>query len=66
MDKVLGFNFSLETPIPEEIVLLGKERFALKQDQKYEEADLIRKKIEDKGYFLEENKEYFVINRYHG
>ena len=66
MDKVLGFNFSLENPIPEEIVLLGKERFALKQDQKYEEADLIRKKIEDKGYFLEENKEYFVINRYHG
>jgi cysteinyl-tRNA synthetase len=66
MDKILGFGFSLENPILKEVVLLGKERFALKQNKQYEKADLIRKQIEDKGYYLEESKEYFVINRYHG
>ena len=65
-DKVLGFGFSLNNPISQEIIELGKQRFSLKQSQKYEEADSIRDKIEEKGYYLEENKEYFVINRYHG
>ena len=65
-DRVLGFGFSIGSTIPKNVFDLGKKRFDLKKDKDYEKADLVRKEIEELGYYIEENKDYFVINKYHG
>jgi len=54
-DEVLGLKLSESsttgvTPMPAEITALLEKRDALRKAQKYEEADILRKEIEEKGY----------------
>lgn len=58
-DKVLGFGLkNPKTPatpeVPEEVIKLAEERENLRKEKKFEEADEIRKKIEDIGYLVED------------
>lgn len=59
-DEVLGLGLRQETgdkrqeEIPEEILLLSKQREALRKEKKFGEADAVRMKIEEKGYVIED------------
>lgn len=61
-DEVLGLGFAncelrtanSDAQIPQEIKSLVKERENLRKEKKYLEADKLRKKIEAKGYTLED------------
>lgn len=58
-DEVLGLNLEQRTKnkeqrIPSEIVDLANTREELRKDGKWEEADEIRKKVEDLGYLIQD------------
>jgi cysteinyl-tRNA synthetase len=58
-DEVLGLKFaenvmSKDTKIPKEITDLLEKREALRKDKKFEESDMIRKEIEEKGYKIDD------------
>jgi cysteinyl-tRNA synthetase len=61
-DQVLGFSLkeqrakSKEQIIPEEIQMLVNERNKLRKGKKFDEADIIRKKIEEKGFLLRDTE----------
>lgn len=58
-DEVLGLGLSTikqeEFVVPDEILKLVQEREELRKDGKFSESDEIRKKIEQKGYRLEDS-----------
>ena len=58
-DKVLGLNLRevKKLKIPSEIIELSRKRELLRKQKKWEESDEIRKKIESKGYKLEDTGE---------
>lgn len=57
-DEVLGLNLSMiEEEIPDAIKYLVKKREALRKEKRFEEADSVRKQIEEKGYVLEDTPE---------
>ncbi len=57
-DKVFGFSLDKirKQEIPEEIIKLAKEREILRKERKWEEADKIRKKVQDSGWQVEDTK----------
>ncbi len=60
-DEVLGLQLSdvnaSSLEIPEEITRLMNEREKLRQEKKFEEADNVRKKIEEKGFVIEDTSD---------
>ncbi len=62
-DKVFGLRLkeSLEVTIPQKIERLGQERWRLRQEGQYKEADDVRKKIDSEGYLIEDNKSNYSI-----
>lgn len=58
-DEVLGLRLSevQEEVIPRQVVELVKEREILRNQKKFQEADSVRKKLEDKGYLLEDTSQ---------
>ncbi|TSC53018.1 MAG: cysteinyl-tRNA synthetase [Microgenomates group bacterium LiPW_16] len=61
-DQVLGLNLAKVPPaevgrIPEEVEKLVKEREELRKQGKWQEADNLRKKIEEAGFILEDTPE---------
>jgi len=62
-DKIFGLGLDkikLITP-SKEIQLLSKKREQLRKEEKWEEADKIRKEIEDQGFFLKDTKNGTLI-----
>lgn len=63
-DKVLGLQLLTEEEkksIPEEITALAQERVQAKQAKEYAKADELRKKIEEKGYKIEDKKGEYIL-----
>lgn len=60
-DKILGLNLAEKVVIPEEIKKLAKERKELRDQNKYEQADKIRKKISRKGYKIKDSSTGYKI-----
>lgn len=61
MDKILGLSVkenweALRQPIPEEIKKLAEERETLRKQEKWAEADEVRKKIESVGYEIRDSE----------
>ena len=58
-DKVLGLGLKKikKIEIPEEIKKLASEREKLRQEKKWQEADEIRKKIEEKGWLIKDTEQ---------
>ena len=60
-DEALGLNLKNyqqeEVEIPEEITKLSEKRENLRKEGKFEEADKIRKEIEEKGFTVEDSGE---------
>lgn len=57
IDRVLGLgleNIPLETEVPEDIMLMVRERQALRKARDFKGADLIRDEIRKKGFILED------------
>lgn len=64
-DRVLGLGLRevQEIRIPSEIEEMVKEREALREKKKFEEADLIRKKVKKMGYGIEDTEKGPKIKR---
>ncbi len=50
--------------IPEKVKKLAEEREKKRKEKKWKEADEIRKKIENSGYYIEDTKKGFKIKKY--
>ncbi len=66
-DKVLGLNLNHIKPIsqaiPDEVNQLAKERLKSRQNKDFVKADELRKKIEQKGYEIEDNAGEYKIKK---
>lgn len=58
VNKIFGIIPHIEEkPVPQEIIKLGEQRENLRKEKKWEEADEIRKQIEDAGHTLEDTSD---------
>jgi cysteinyl-tRNA synthetase len=68
-DQVFGLNLKNppqvpKTEIPEEVTELAKEREELRKKRKFEEADLVRKRLLNMGYLIEDTpKGYKIVKK---
>ncbi len=63
-DKVLGLNLDLYGKIiPQNIRELARKRYELREENKFNEADKIRKEIEDKGYEVSDTEKGFILRK---
>lgn len=66
-DRVLGLNIARLSrkikDVPEDILSLAEKRTALRAENKWQEADEIRKEIESKGFLLRDETGGTVITR---
>ena len=63
-DKVLGLNLDLYGRIiPQNIRELARKRYELREENKFNEADKIRKEIEDKGYEVSDTEKDYIIRK---
>jgi len=68
-DKVLGLNLEEESQklinieIPKEIIELAEKRKKLREEQKWQESDVVRKEIEEKGFKVLDTKEGYEIKK---
>ena len=64
-DKVLGLKLSEITleKIPKEIESLAKKRQLLRKEKKFQEADNVRKQIQEKGYTLDDTDKGVIIKK---
>ena len=62
-DEVLGLKLNVVEEIPVKIQQLSDKRQKLREGKKFEESDVIRKKIERKGYILEDTSKGTSISR---
>jgi len=68
-DRVFGFGLAGQEIRNKELVIsqkvkgLVKEREKLREEKKWEEADKIRKEIEEKGYLVEDKQEKSIIKK---
>jgi len=63
-DKALGLSLQealTPVPVPHHIIELAQKRFELRKENKWHEADILRKKIEEKGFLVEDTPESFRI-----
>ena len=58
-DRVLGLKFekAMKIKIPKKVKKLVLKREKLRKEEKFEEADKVREKIKELGYFVEDTKE---------
>ncbi len=65
MLKVLGMETTIEEKgaIPQNIIELAEERIQARKEKDFSRADALRKKIEMKGYVLEDKKEGYQISK---
>ena len=61
MNEFLGVYTDYE--IPKEIIDLAEEREKERKEKKFAEADLLREKIKEKGYFIADLANTFVITK---
>ncbi len=61
MNSFLGIY--LEYEIPNEIIALAEDREKKREEKKFSDADLIREKINEKGYFIADLSNTFVITK---
>lgn len=61
MNDFLGVYIDYE--IPKEIIDLAEEREKKRKEKKFSEADLLREKINEKGYFIADLASTFVITK---
>ncbi|MGC8533868.1 MAG: cysteine--tRNA ligase [Candidatus Parvarchaeum sp.] len=61
MNEFLGAYIDYE--IPKEIIDLAEEREKKREEKQFSEADILREKIRDKGYFIADLAETFVITK---
>ena len=61
MNEFLGVYTDYE--IPKEIIDLAEEREKERKEKKFAEADLLREKINEKGYFIADLPNTFVITK---
>lgn len=63
MDQVFNFIFwkRKKKEIPEKILKLAQKREKLRNQEKFEKADKIRKKIEKMGYRIEDTEKGFLV-----
>ncbi|MBI2404845.1 cysteine--tRNA ligase [Candidatus Gottesmanbacteria bacterium] len=65
-DEVLGLDLrfmNYEVRIPEEITNLAQKREMLRQQKKFDQADEIRKQIEEKGYLVEDASTGSIVKK---
>ncbi len=64
-DKVFGLKLSEaeEEKIPEEIIKLANERLEARNENNFAKADELRKKIQEKGYMIEDVEERYKIKK---
>lgn len=66
-DAVLGLDLVSEPVVPEAppdaIISLAERRVALRKSRKFEEADVVRKEIEAKGYILEDTPAGYKLKK---
>ncbi|TRZ80841.1 cysteine--tRNA ligase [bacterium] len=63
-NKVLGLNLDLYGRIiPQNIRELARKRYELREENKFNEADKIRKEIEDKGYEVSDTEKDYIIRK---
>lgn len=59
-DEILGLKLNMQQeintkqPVPAEITALAHQREQLRKEKKFDEADAVRKQIEEKGYTVED------------
>ena len=61
MNSFLGVYVEYE--IPNEIIDLAEEREKKGEENKFSDADLLREKINEKGYFIADFQNTFVITK---
>ncbi len=61
MNSFLGIY--LEYEIPNEIIALAEEREKMRKESRFSDADLLREKINEKGYFIADLQNTFVITK---
>ena len=61
MNSFLGVYVEYE--IPNEIIALAEEREKKREEKKFSDADLLREKINEKGYFIADLSNTFVITK---
>ncbi len=61
MNSFLGVYVEYE--IPKEIIDLAEEREKMRKDGRFSDADLLREKINEKGYFIADLQNTFVITK---
>ena len=61
MNSFLGIY--LEYEIPNEIIALAEDREKKREEKKFSDADLLREKINEKGYFIADLQNTFVITK---
>ena len=65
-DEVLGLDLRFtnkELRIPEEVSVFIKKREELRNQKKFDEADTVRKQIEEKGFEVEDTSEGSVVKK---
>jgi cysteinyl-tRNA synthetase len=69
IDSVLGLGLihsvlkNQKEDIPEEIISLVEAREVFRREKKYTESDEVRKTIEKKGYYVEDNENGTVVKK---
>ena len=61
MNSFLGVYVEYE--IPNEIIALAEEREKMRKESRFSDADLLREKINEKGYFIADLQNTFVITK---
>ena len=61
MNEFLGVYINYE--IPQEIIDLAEEREKKREEKKFLDADLLRERINEKGYFIADLSNTFVITK---
>jgi len=64
-DKVLGLELekNVVVEVPHEIKLLAEQRDELRREKKWEESDLVREKIFEKGYEIKDTANGYIITK---
>lgn len=66
-DTVLGLNIDqkieIKEDIPEEILILAKERQKARENKDWEMSDKLRDRIKEKGYIIKDSKDGFQIEK---
>ncbi|MEM3091166.1 MAG: cysteine--tRNA ligase [Candidatus Pacearchaeota archaeon] len=64
-DEIFGLDLGKEKKIeiPEEVLNLATEREKLRLKKKFKEADMIRQKINNLGFIIEDNKKGFILKK---